>query len=968
MQMQPLPWNVSARGDYEPYVAPESNERTVIVPPWAVQERLNVEEQTQKEQGHGWHGYFEDQDNPGASKDSDSATGNTPAQDSTIAFLNANPMGFTLNNDGTSPQTGFNVGGVVAPLFVDPANPKTDAAIEKYVAANQSLLSQPNMQLGGWLGDDGRYVVEVSQNYSDGKEAAQAAMDRNQNSYWDNAQGILNNAEAAVRSPDPSQPAVDANGKYQDGTVQTPALQQSYGTGDFGVTNPNTDAGVKALVGPNGEGVIPASNFGRDDAGSLATATEPAISDKFMAKMEGEAEFYKFPDEQGRADEVEKYLDRMSSQQYVLSQTFYPRANNESTKIEGETGGVVSAYQAAGMIAALSPNTPVGSNIAGAHIVAQLVATQAILHFDPQVLKDYNSGLTRQTPTSPNPSPFNIQNDKSILDQPSRNDAGAAVLLYTKINQIKEPSEWAEPDKVDNSTENNPVTLMSGTNGIGKAIDIAAGVKYGTDELATPNNTLGGTGGMKERDFFNNIIDPTNQSYQTIDGFMVGIIQGSGSYTQPAITHATTKFPEGRTVQLYQAAIGSGVQSMADGVKAGIYPLMVDAVRKGTDQYNASHGTNLTYVHGQAGSWAVVHDESNTTPQSAGNFSANMAAPGRGASDSEKLDAMLANEVPLLPVVSGKDALDAFRQQYPDLTLGKTIGMGITIPDPHVYGVKCADGTMAFAVADKEMSQLQSAGGNINKATATPPGLGLPDRTLDSVGMALPSDKDIQIALSTVADLHDRFPLTAPTQSPYKGQGTIFDVKPDNAGAAMTAPIVILRGPDGVLTDTNLDPVRSGLEGYTTPSMPDRIQVNAAAMSTDVTHQGSLEGWHMPVSTTVPIAQYMITHEYGHLVEFTTQNTPASNQPPAAVVSAWHAANRGAPRGVERGGLSTYGATNNAHEGFAEAWTEWTISGGQTDNAAAKGYASIFGWAGAPPREPGADMTSAISSAEGNPN
>ena len=122
----------------------------------------------------------------------------------------------------------------MAPLFVDPANPKTDAAIEKYVAANQSLLSQPNMQLGGWLGDDGRYVIEVSQNYSDGKEAAQAAMDRNQNSYWDNAQGILNNAEAAVRSPDPSKPAVDDNGRYQDGTVQTPALQLSYGTGEFG--------------------------------------------------------------------------------------------------------------------------------------------------------------------------------------------------------------------------------------------------------------------------------------------------------------------------------------------------------------------------------------------------------------------------------------------------------------------------------------------------------------------------------------------------------------------------------------------------------------------------------------------------------------------------------------------------------------------------------------------------------------
>ena len=159
--------------------------------------------------------------------------------------------------------------------------------------------------------------------------------------------------------------------------------------------------------------------------------------------------------------------------------------------------------------------------------------------------------------------------------------------------------------------------------------------------------------------------------------------------------------------------------------------MAVDAVNTATDQISQQTGYSVNNIETQAISWIVVRADAKSPPQTAGNFNANMAAPGRGASDSDKLDAMLANEAPLLPVVSGKDALDAFRQQYPDVTLGKTIGMGITIPDPHVYGVKCADGTMAFAVADEEMSQLQSAGGDINKATSWtitngPAGLGLP--------------------------------------------------------------------------------------------------------------------------------------------------------------------------------------------------------------------------------------------------
>ncbi len=581
-----------------------------IIPPWRVDQRLGDESFQQNEQGHGYHGWWESGKLP---KDPTNplAAGDTPQQDpgqATADFMAANPGGFTISTkDGSSPITGFNVGGVVAPLDIENKGDFTDIAskVEGYVQQNADLLAKPDMFLGGWQNPNGSYTIEVSQKIDNPRAAGQAAMDRNQYSFWDNAQAQENAVTKETGKRPDGTPYSPPPPGVTDKTLPNPE-HLSYGTGDFGVVNPATDAGMVPITGKNGEGTITPSIHGREDASSAG------MSQAYQDKMDATASFYGLPDRQGQADNVEKFIERASAAEWVKGSTFYPLANLEARKVETETGGKVSAYQAAGMIAALSPNTPVGSNMEGAHVIAGLVSSGEKMHFDPQVLADYNSGVSRATKDNPNPSPFNIQNDTALLKQPDRDAAAASVLLYIKENQIKEDSAWSEPKK-DGSTDERQVTLMSGTSGIGKAIDIATGVQFGTDIPATPDTVLGSTGTMKERDFFNNIINPLDSRSVTIDGFELGIAKGTGAYTEKVT------LPSGKTSQLYQAAITNGPQSMKDGVTSGIYPIIVDAVNKGTEQANAVLGTHLTNVQGQAVSWYVGRDEAKGNVQTAGN-------------------------------------------------------------------------------------------------------------------------------------------------------------------------------------------------------------------------------------------------------------------------------------------------------------------------------------------------------------
>ena len=221
------------------------------------------------------------------------------------------------------------------------------------------------MQLGGWLGDDGRYVIEVSQQIQDPKAAAEAALERNQNSFWDNAQAKQNDdTKASGVMPDGKMYVPPADPSKGDGLPNP--LQLSYGTGDFGVVNPMTKEGVQPIVSPNGDAAIKPSINGRD------TASSEGMSQAWRDKAEARMAEAQMPGHQTMADNVTSLVERASAQQWVDGKTFYPRANAEARDIASTTNGIITPYQAAGVIAALSPNTAVGSNMTGASLSVRL--------------------------------------------------------------------------------------------------------------------------------------------------------------------------------------------------------------------------------------------------------------------------------------------------------------------------------------------------------------------------------------------------------------------------------------------------------------------------------------------------------------------------------------------------------------------------------------------------------------------
>lgn len=80
----------------------------------------------------------------------------------------------------------------------------------------------------------------------------------------------------------------------------------------------------------------------------------------------------------------------------------------------------------------------------------------------------------------------------------------------------------------------------------------------------------------------------------------------------------------------------------------------------------------------------------------------------------------------------------------------------------------------------------------------------------------------------------------------------------------------------------------------------------------------------MPAAVGTPDVDYTITHEYGH----------ARGYVGGRGVDFWQ---------QHKAGLSPYGR-ENADEGYAEAFAEWHVSEGRTDNAAARAYAEEYGW------------------------
>lgn len=92
------------------------------------------------------------------------------------------------------------------------------------------------------------------------------------------------------------------------------------------------------------------------------------------------------------------------------------------------------------------------------------------------------------------------------------------------------------------------------------------------------------------------------------------------------------------------------------------------------------------------------------------------------------------------------------------------------------------------------------------------------------------------------------------------------------------------------------------------------------------------EGHYMPSYQSTSPVKYYLTHEYGHVLD--KRSNAQINDDGWAMV------------GEPSKALSKYGQTND-FEMYAEAFTEWSLTGGSTSNSAVTYYAEKYEWGGA---------------------
>lgn len=137
---------------------------------------------------------------------------------------------------------------------------------------------------------------------------------------------------------------------------------------------------------------------------------------------------------------------------------------------------------------------------------------------------------------------------------------------------------------------------------------------------------------------------------------------------------------------------------------------------------------------------------------------------------------------------------------------------------------------------------------------------------------------------------------------------------------------------------------------FGTPSVPDfkpdrfgkdrTIVVDLATF----TNPPSLPGWTMPASRTTTAPAFVLTHEWGHVVDVMSDDYYVDNS--ETVINKFDANLNGTFNRLGYrvfNSMSKYGQSSPA-ETYAEAFAEWAITGGETDNFAAKWYAKEFNW------------------------
>lgn len=116
---------------------------------------------------------------------------------------------------------------------------------------------------------------------------------------------------------------------------------------------------------------------------------------------------------------------------------------------------------------------------------------------------------------------------------------------------------------------------------------------------------------------------------------------------------------------------------------------------------------------------------------------------------------------------------------------------------------------------------------------------------------------------------------------------------------------------------------------------PDRVLSIGNLAFTD---RRSYDGWHMPAHNMVQEGPAVIVHEWGHVTDIRPENSVQDTLISAGLLSIY-----GDVDTTFFNSLSDYGKKNEK-ESYAECFTEWVITSGETSNFATKWYAKEYDW------------------------
>lgn len=666
-----------------------------VIPPWVIDYRLGDETFQQEEQGHGWHGYFE----PGKESISDPSadagqSGDTPptddvppvdlndntwetsGQEMTVdsfeQALNQKPDGGSVKpSDGSQPQTGFNVAGVQQQLPFTANMHDMAQQMYDHTQANPDLYARSDMYVGWWLqrddaGNPVAFVVEPSQKVENPATAALLGVQRNQDSIWNNAQGIFNKQEELVKG------LPDEHGKYSDGTYQTTASIPCGGNGKFGEPNANYAPNCTAF-GPVG----PAYQTNSDPNGPYVNTNGSTTADLNLSQHLQdliEANLAKLP---GMKDGNKSVRDTMYTNFMQAAQGFtcaevafgltaYPMYHNEAQRVSDTTQNSlnpISPTQVAGMIGATMPRTAIAVTMGATDFIAQAVANDTPVDLPLDILYQTNE-LTGGDKGVPD---CNIQNGVALSKQPNLTSASQALM------KMMVQSDKTAPLAFGAKKDGSPLELTPSfwQRGMDKAIQIAMGHEFGKPDVPVTNSILGAqSGAMKGPDFVNNIIDPNATSFSTMDTVMVRAASGGQCSSFGKVNDSPAVIKQGEIEW-----------------KGGSYPFLCDANERAAADFGSQVGFPVSSIEMQAMQWA--HEQDRTSGHSVsgtgsqgvdsinptvGDFppasSADLATPGvpqaRDVTDMvEALDIIAQGPSDSAVGPVGQD-LDSYEEQYSD--------------------------------------------------------------------------------------------------------------------------------------------------------------------------------------------------------------------------------------------------------------------------------------------------------------